>query len=122
MSFLSTSNEFHLIAEYNTSESIKKIVKKVKSGDTVRLMIERKVHRSFIAVLQIDYCNSDRVWWVKPMLVDHDKDELVEPVYSDDHPLFGIVGADHGIRRDLAVLIEEANNAIRDNRWVLPSR
>ena len=122
MAFHSSSSKTnYTLYQWSDRQEIEKIAKKLKSGDEVTVVVGMGGWGKRVkGVLWIDYCTSGRVWWVKPFVNDL-ADELVEPEYSDDHPLFGIVPADHGVRRSLADLIEEATKSILDNHWVAPS-
>ena len=112
----STTN--HILNQYADSKAIEKIAKKIKSGDNVILQVAMGGWGSSqIAVLQIVYCNSDRVWYVKPMIGR--PDELVHAEFCEEHRESGeMVAADSGLRSSLAGMIEEANNAIRNKQWV----
>ena len=108
-----TTNRTHEID--TNSDDLDRVGRTARSGDVVRLVNVTDGRREQYAYLWIDYCTSDRVWWVKAW-IGQNEEQSVEPVTESWNP----IEPQFGFRDEIAGMIRFADQAIRNGDWIAP--
>ena len=101
----------HTGSYVRTCQRIQEVSNRIQSGDDIWI-IDSKGAR--IGKLSIDYCRSDRVWYVKPW-IGSEQDQLTEARTNDD--LDEHIPAEDTNKNCMAEAILHQVDAIRTGEW-----